>query len=57
MTTIRRALGIHGDRWGTLSSHGKAAYVTNDPGKDALLAQVAALKALQDKPEVLTRPS
>ncbi|NLJ33920.1 MAG: aminotransferase class V-fold PLP-dependent enzyme [Firmicutes bacterium] len=56
MTTIRRALGIHGDRWGTLSSYGKAAYVTNDPGKDALLAQVAALKALRDKPEVLTRP-
>ncbi len=56
MTTIRRALGIHGDRWGTLSSYGKAAYVTNDPGKDALLAQIAALKALRDRPEVLTRP-
>lgn len=56
MTTIRRALGIHGDRWGTLSSYGKAAYVTQDPGKEALLSQIAALKALRDRPEVLLQP-
>jgi hypothetical protein len=56
MVPIRRALGMHGDRWGTPSSYGKAAYVTFDPGKEALLTQLQALKVLRDKPEVLTKP-
>ncbi|MDK2835387.1 MAG: hypothetical protein PWP21_164 [Thermosediminibacterales bacterium] len=56
MVPIRRALGIHGDRWGTTVSYGKAAYVTNDPGKEALLGQIAALKVLKDNPEVVTKP-
>ncbi len=56
MTNIRRALGMHGDRWGTLASYGKAAYVTQDPGKEALLTQVAALKILRDQPQILTKP-
>ena len=55
MVPIRRAMGMHGDRWGTLASYGKAAYVTFDPGKEALLSQVQALKVLRDKPEVLTK--
>jgi len=56
MVPIRRALGMHGDRWGTGASYGKAAYVTFDPGKEALLSQVRALTVLRDNPEVLTRP-
>jgi hypothetical protein len=56
MVPIRRAMGMHGDRWGTLASYGKAAYVTFDPGKEALLTQVQALRVLRDKPEVLTKP-
>jgi len=56
MVPIRRALGMHGDRWGTTSSYGKAAYVTFDPGKEALLTQIQALKVLRDKPEILTKP-
>lgn len=56
MVPIRRALGLHGDRWGTLASYGKAAFVTQDPGKEALLTQVQALKVLRDNPEVLTKP-
>jgi len=56
MVNIRRAVGMHGDRWGTLASYGKAAYVTFDPGKEALLTQVQALKILRDKPEILTKP-
>jgi len=56
MVNIRRALGMHGDRWGTLASYGKAAYVTQDPGKEALLTQVAALRVLRDNPEVLKKP-
>ncbi|MTI94823.1 MAG: hypothetical protein FH749_04955 [Firmicutes bacterium] len=56
MVPIRRALGMHGDRWGTTASYGKAAYVTQDPGKEALLGQIAALRALKERPEVLTKP-
>lgn len=56
MVPIRRAMGMHGDRYGTTASYGKAAYVTFDPGKEALLGQIQALKVLRDKPEVLTKP-
>ncbi|MGI5840003.1 MAG: hypothetical protein ACOX8W_10125 [bacterium] len=56
MVPIRRALGYHGERWGTTNSYGKAAYVGFDPGKEALSGQIAALKVLRDKPEILTKP-
>ncbi|HSW30768.1 MAG TPA: hypothetical protein VLH75_14875 [Longimicrobiales bacterium] len=56
MVNIRRALGMHGARWGTTGSYGKAAYVTQDPGKEGLSGQVAALRVLLEKPEVLTKP-
>lgn len=56
MVNIRRSLGMHGDRNGTGASYGKAAYVTFDPGKEALLTQIQALKVLRDNPEVLTKP-
>jgi hypothetical protein len=56
MVPIRRALGMHGDRFGTTASYGKAAYVTFDAGKEALLTQIQALKVLRDNPEVLTAP-
>jgi hypothetical protein len=56
MTPLRRALGVHGDRWGTGASHGKAAYVTVDPGKEGLVGLIAALKVLRDKPEKVTKP-
>ncbi|KKM12304.1 hypothetical protein SY88_03865 [Clostridiales bacterium PH28_bin88] len=55
LVPIRRAMGMHGDRWGTIGSYGKAAYVTFDPGKEALLTQVQALRVLRDNPEVLTK--
>lgn len=56
MVPIRRALGYHGDRFGTTTSFGKAAFVGFDPGKEALLTQIQALKVLRDNPEVLTKP-
>lgn len=56
MVPIRRSLGFHGERSGTTASYGKAAYVTQDPGKEALLAQIAALTVLRDKPEIMTKP-
>ena len=56
LVLIRRALGMHGARWGTTASYGKAAYVTVDPGKEALAGQIAALTVLRDKPEVFLKP-
>jgi hypothetical protein len=56
MVDIRRALGVHGDRWGTGTSHGKAAYVIVDPGKEALVGVIASLKVLRDQPERLKNP-
>ncbi len=55
MVPIRRAMGMHGDRWGTTASYGKAAYVTFDPGKEALATQIQALKVLRDNPSVYTK--
>lgn len=52
MVAIRRALGIHGARYGTLSSHGKASSVGFDPGKEALAGALAAMKILKNRPEV-----
>jgi hypothetical protein len=47
---------MHGDRWGTTGSYGKAAYVAFDPGKEALLTQIQALKVLRDNPKIVTQP-
>ena len=57
MVSIRRAMGMHGDRWGTTSSYGKATYVGFDPGKEALLSQIQTLKVCRDNPEVLKKPT
>lgn len=54
MVNIRRALGMHGDRYGTTASYGKAEYVILDPGKEALLTQVQVLKDLRDNPGFYT---
>jgi len=55
VTQIRRALGMHGARSGTTASYGKAAYVTVDPGKEALSGMIAALRALLKNPKVITK--
>ena len=55
MLSLIHIFGMHGDRWGTTASYGKAAYVTLDPGKEALLTQVAVLKDLRDNPEMYTK--
>ncbi|NPV86096.1 MAG: hypothetical protein HPY45_08820 [Anaerolineae bacterium] len=52
MVLVRRGLGIHGARYGTLASHGKAAYVGYDPGKEALAGAIAAMKILKDRPQI-----
>ena len=56
MVPIRRALGMHGERWGTSRSHGKAAYVAFDPGKEALLGGIAAMRLLLERPELFKEP-
>lgn len=56
MVNVRRALGMHGNRYGTTNSYGKAALVTQDPGKEGLSGQLAALRVIRENPEVLTKP-
>ncbi|MCW2277144.1 hypothetical protein [Heliophilum fasciatum] len=56
MVTIRRALGMHSDRWGTTASFGKAGYDFVLPSKAALLAQAQALRMLHERPESVTGP-
>lgn len=53
---LRRAMGMHGERRGTTKSYGKSAYVTLDPGKEALLGQIAALRLLRDDPASFKEP-
>jgi hypothetical protein len=55
MISIRRALGMHGARRGTVSSYGKTAYVMVDAGKEAIVGQIAALTRLKEKPDDVKR--
>ncbi|MHC1739141.1 MAG: hypothetical protein AB9882_14130 [Ignavibacteriaceae bacterium] len=56
LVNIRRALGYHGQRYGTTASYGKAAYVTLDPGKEGLVGQLAALRAIRKNEMQLKKP-
>jgi len=56
MVQIRRAMGMHGTRAGTVESHGKAAYVGFDPGKEALYGVIRVLELLREDPDSFTRP-
>ncbi|MFL7906060.1 hypothetical protein ACJ41P_33430 [Azospirillum argentinense] len=56
MVSIRRALGVHGERFGTVSAHGKGSHVAVDPGKEALYGSLAALRLLRDAPERILAP-
>lgn len=56
LINIRRALGLHGERFGTVSSHGKGSHVAFDPGKEALSGTLAALRLLRDRPELYVDP-
>lgn len=56
MVQLRRAMGMHGSRRGTVESHGKAAYVGFDPGKEALLGIIRCLELLGETPETFKEP-
>jgi len=46
ISPLARALGTQGPRTGGVMSHGKAAYVGADPGKESLLGLIATLEVL-----------
>jgi hypothetical protein len=56
MVPIRKVLGTHGDRTGSASSHGKAAFSFADPGRDAVISQIAILKEIVDSPSSFRDP-
>jgi len=56
LVQIRRALGMHGARYGTTASYGKAQFVTLDPGKEMLAGMIQALKVCLEKPESIKKP-
>lgn len=56
MVNVRRALGYHSERFGTVSAHGKGAHAAADPGKLSLAGMVHVLRVLRDTPQRLTEP-
>lgn len=56
MVPVRKGLGYGGQRYGEVSSHGKALYSAADPGRDALVGLTAYLKLLRDEPDKIKRP-
>lgn len=56
MIPIRRALGMHSHRWGTVSAYAKAQYSAFDPGREAIAAQVEIIEKLKEEPERFTEP-
>jgi hypothetical protein len=53
---IRRAMGVHSQRYGTTSAHGKAATVALDPGREAMAGLLVALRILRDEPARVRKP-
>jgi len=56
MVPIRKGLGLGGQRYGEVSSHGKALFSLCDPGRDTVVGMIAVLKTLRDNPDIITRP-
>jgi hypothetical protein len=56
MVTVRKALGLGGQRYGEVSSHGKALFSLADPGRDAIVGLYAYLRVLRDAPARVLEP-
>jgi len=56
MVNVLKALGLHSQRYGVGRAYGKAAYVTYDPGKEAIAGQIATLRRIKEDPKVVTKP-
>lgn len=53
---IRKGMGLGGQRYGELSSHGKAVFTFSDPGRDTVIGLVAYMKVLRDMPHIVKDP-
>ena len=53
---IRKGMGLGGQRYGEVSSHGKAVFTFSDPGRDTIIGLVAYLKILRDMPHLVKDP-
>jgi hypothetical protein len=56
MLSIRKSLGLAGERFGHVSSHGKAVFSAFDPGRTALVGLLASLKMLRDEADRFRQP-
>jgi hypothetical protein len=56
MVPIRKGLGLGGQRYGEVSSHSKGVYSYLDPGRDAIVGQIAVLEVLRDDPQKIKNP-
>lgn len=56
MNPIRKGMGLGGQRYGEVSSHGKAVFTFSDPGRDAMVGLLAYLKVLRDSPYLVVDP-
>lgn len=56
MVPIRKGLGLGGQRYGEVSSHGKALFSLCDPGRDAVVGLLAVMNMLRDNPDKIKKP-
>lgn len=56
MVPVRKGLGLGGQRYGEVSSHGKARYSMMDPGRDAVVGLIAVLKMLHENSDKIIKP-
>ena len=50
---LRRAMGVHSERFGGTPPHGKGRYAAFDPGREALVSQLAALEWIRDNADLI----
>jgi hypothetical protein len=56
MNPVRKGMGLGGQRYGEVSSHGKAVFTFSDPGRDTVIGLLAYLKVLRDMPHIVKDP-
>jgi len=56
MVPVRKGLGLGGQRYGEVSSHGKGLFSLCDPGRDSVVGLTAFLRTLRDDPDKIKRP-
>ncbi len=56
MLSVRKALGLGGQRFGHVSSHSKAVHSATDPGRDTIVGLTAYMKVVRDDPDRIRGP-